>query len=159
MTKNLLPSVAIVLGLIVLGVASDQLLPMLAPKTDVQLPLSDCNLNRQACSATLPNGSRLEFSIEPRPIPALEPLLLEVKLTDREVRKVAVDFTGTTMQMGYNRPPLQPSQDSRGKQFSGQATLPVCISGSMEWQATVLVETGDSLIAAPFRFVIGKTNG
>lgn len=155
MTKNVLLDAAILLGLAVVGAVGYQLAPLLNPQTDIVLPLSNCNLSQQACVTALPDGGQIEFSIEPRPIPALKPLQLQVTFTDGEVRKVEVDFAGTEMKMGYNRPLLerQPGADSR---FMGQASLPVCITGTMEWDATVIVDTGKASIAVPFRFVTGS---
>jgi hypothetical protein len=63
-----------------------------------------------------------------------------------------VDFAGVSMNMGFNRPALVPAGPG---QFTGQATLPVCVTGRMTWQATVLVEAGRTRIAVPFRFDAG----
>ncbi|WP_295509390.1 hypothetical protein [Accumulibacter sp.] len=155
LTKNLLLDAAILLTLAILGVIGYRLAPLLSPKADIALPLSSCKLEQQSCTATLPDGGELEFSIEPRPIPALKPLQLQASFRGSEVRKVEVDFAGTEMKMGYNRPQLtgQPGSPPR---FSGQASLPVCITGSMEWDATVLVDTGTALVAVPFRFQTGN---
>ncbi len=150
MTKKLLLDIALLLALAVLGVAGYKLAPLLNPKTDIALPLSPCDLNRQACVATLPDGGQIEFSIEPRPIPSLKPLKLQATVRGSEVRNLEVDFAGTDMKMGYNRPALE-GADGR---FSGQANLPVCITGTMEWDATVLLDTGKALVAVPFRFAV-----
>ena len=152
MTKNLLLDAAILLGLAMLGGVAYRLAPLFDPKTDITLPLSSCDLGRQSCVATLPDGVQLEFSIEPRPIPVLKPLVLQASFGPGTVRKVEVDFTGTEMKMGYNRPQLDRQTDGH---FSGQGSLPVCITGSMEWVATVLVDTGKTVVAVPFRFVSG----
>ncbi|WP_291993125.1 hypothetical protein [Candidatus Accumulibacter sp. ACC003] len=152
MTKNLLLDTAILLALAILGVIAYKLAPLFNPQTDVTLPLSSCQLSEQACVATLPDGMQIEFSIEPRPIPALQALQLRASIRGGEVRKLEVDFTGTEMKMGYNRPALEKLPDGR---FSGQASLPVCITGRMEWHATLLVDTGKALVAVPFRFLIG----
>lgn len=148
MTKKLLLDAAILLALAVLAVAGYKLAPLFNPKTDIALPLSNCNLGKQACVVTLPDGGQLEFSIEPRPILALKPLQLQATIKGATVKKVEVDFVGTDMKMGYNRPQLE---GGNGR-FNGQANLPVCITGKMEWDATVLVETGTTLVAIPFRF-------
>lgn len=148
MTNKLLLDTLILLALAALGVTGYKLAPLLNPKTDIALPLSSCDLAKQACVATLPDGGQLEFAIEPRPIPSLKPLRLQATVKGSDVRRIEVDFTGTDMKMGQNRPPLQGGNG----QFNGQATLPVCITGKMEWDATVLVETGKALIAVPFRF-------
>lgn len=155
MTKNLLLDAAILLALAILGVIGYKLAPLLSPKADIALPLSSCNLNQQACTAALPDGGQLEFSIEPRPVPSLKPLQLQATLTGSEVRSVEVDFAGTEMKMGYNRPQLA-SEPNNSQRFSGMASLPICITGSMEWDATVLVDTGKALVAVPFRFQSGN---
>ncbi len=153
MTKKLLLDASILLGLALLGIAGYQLAPLLNPRADVALARSDCNIGQQACVATLPNGGEMEFSIEPRPIAVLKPLQLQATFRSTEVRKVEVDFTGSEMKMGYNRPQLE--REIGSDRFSGQASLPVCITGNMEWDATVLVDTGQAIVAVPFRFVSG----
>lgn len=153
MTKNLLLDAAILLGLAILGVVGYQLAPLLTPRTDIALALSSCNIGQQTCVATLPDGGQLEFSIEPRPIPALKPLRVQATFHGTTVRKVEVDFTGSQMNMGYNRPRLE--RQGGSDRFTAQASLPVCITGSMEWDATVLVDTGRAIVAVPFRFVSG----
>lgn len=155
MTKNLLLDAAILLGLAALGVVVYKLAPLLNPRADIALPLSSCDLGQQTCMATLPDGGQLDFSIEPRPIPALKPLQLQATFTGSDVRKVEVDFAGSEMKMGYNRPLLE-RQAGANSRFSGQASLPVCITGTMEWDATVIVDTGKASVAVPFRFVTGR---
>ena len=158
MSKKMLLDLAILLALAILGVVGYKLAPMFNPKTDVALPLSGCNLSQHACTATLPDGGQLEFSIEPRPIPSLKPLKLQVTLRGSEVRKVEVDFAGTDMKMGYNRPELasQAGPSGANSRFTGQAVLPVCITGTMDYEATVLVETSQKWIAIPFRFSVSS---
>lgn len=109
-----------------------------------------CDLHAGPCVSTIPGSGRIELSIEPRPIPLLRPLRLVVKVEGMEAGKVEIDFTGVDMNMGYNRPELKRES---GNRFTGQATLPVCITGRMEWQATVMATTDKITAAAPFRFV------
>jgi len=161
MSKKLLLDLAILLALAILGVLGYKLAPLFNPKTDVALPLSGCNLSQQVCAATLPDGGQLEFSIEPRPIPSLKSLKLQVVIRGSDARKVEVDFAGTDMKMGYNRPVLENEPRGIGQsnstvRFVGQAVLPVCITGTMAYDATVLVETGKEWIALPFRFSVGS---
>ncbi len=111
---------------------------------------TSCDLHAGPCTSTLPGGGRIELSIEPRPIPLLRPLSLAVRVEGLDARRVEIDFTGVDMNMGYNRPELK---RENGNRFTGQATLPVCITGRMAWQAMVLVTTNDIRAAAPFRFV------
>lgn len=120
------------------------------PENSVTVPLDlSCNLQVGSCASNVPGGGRIEFSIEPRPIPLLRPLRLAVKVQGLDARKVEVDFTGIDMNMGYNRPQLKPA----GKQqYAGETTLPVCITGGMAWQAAVVVTTPELKIIAPFHF-------
>ena len=154
MIKTLLLDAAILLGLAILGVIGYKLAPLLDAKTDLTLRLSTCNLGRQACATTLPDGGQVEFSIEPRPIPTLKQLQLQATFSGVEVRGVAVDLAGAEMQMGYNRPQLE-RQPGGGERFTGQASLPVCITGNMVWNITVIVDTGKTVLALPFRLVTG----
>lgn len=151
MTKNLFLDAMILIGMAAACFAGYRMAPLLDPKTDSVLPMSSCNLGEQPCAVALVDGRQLDFSIEPRPIRTLNTLTLRASLTGDDINKVEVDFVGSTMKMGYNRPRLTrlSEHDTR---FVGQATLPVCVTGTMEWQATVLVDTGKAVIAAPFRF-------
>jgi len=87
------------------------------------------------------------------PVPMVKPFAVIVRTAGFSPDRVEVDFTGIDMNMGYNRPTLQASGDGR---FVAEATLPVCITGQMEWQATVLVDTGRERIAIPYRFASGS---
>lgn len=152
--KSLLADVAIVLALILLGVIGYKLSPVLLPKSDVSVnPDVPCNLNQAACTATLPGGGRLRLAFEPRPIPVAAPISASVELEGGAAESVAIDFAGIGMNMGLNRPALAAAGNGR---FAAQVTLPVCVTGRMEWQATVLVETGRQRIAIPFRFEAGS---
>lgn len=149
-TRSLLVDLAIVLALALIAVVGYKVSPLLLPKTDVTLaPAAGCDLHRQPCHADLPDGGRIEFAISPKPIPAIHPLRVEVTLTGVSARKVEIDFAGVTMNMGYNRQPLLAEGAGR---YAASAALPVCITGRMTWQATLLVETDRQHIAVPFRF-------
>ena len=133
-----------------IAVVGYKLSPLLLPKADVSATVEpNCDLHKRACAARLPDGGRIELSITPRPIPMIAPLQVEVKTAGLEATKVEVDFAGVDMNMGYNRPELAPSGSGK---FASEAMLPVCVTGKMAWQATVIVETGRQRIAAPFRF-------
>lgn len=152
--RSLLVDSAMILTLILIGVAGYKYSPLLLPKADVTVsPNPGCDLHVRACSATLPAGGKLDFAVTPRPIPVTAPLELLVELDGLEADKVAVDFAGVDMAMGFNRPTLAATGPGR---FSGQTTLPVCITGRMVWQATVLIDTGRTRIAVPFRFDAGQ---
>jgi hypothetical protein len=146
-------SLAMIAALIAIAVAGQQLSPFLLPKADATgVAAPGCDLQRQACAATLPDGARLQLSITPRPIPFLQALRVEVFVSGVKPRKVEVDFAGASMNMGYNRSELAASGLGR---YAGEASLPVCVSGGMTWIATVLIETDRQRIAVPYRFDVG----
>lgn len=129
-------------------------LPDYLPKEELRgVPDANCDLQQGACSARLPDGSRLELAFNPRPIPVQQPMSVVVSLNGLEARKVEVDFSGETMNMGFNRATLSPSTPGH---HTGEAALSVCVSGGMNWVATVLVETRRQRIAVPFHFHVGS---
>ncbi len=54
MNRNLLLDGLLLGAVALLAVITYQLLPLIAPRTDVSLPLSDCDLNQGSCQAALP---------------------------------------------------------------------------------------------------------
>lgn len=155
-SQSLLVDSAMVLALILIGVVGYKASPLLMPKADiVATPDPACDLHRGACRVALPSGGSLSFSLTPRPIPVIAPLAMQVELEGANADRVSVDFAGVSMNMGFNRPGLEPVAGAAGRRFSGQATLPVCVTGRMIWQATVLVESGAQRIAVPYRFEAG----
>lgn len=149
-----LVTVTMIASLIALGVVGQRFSPLLLPKMDVTaVPEAGCDLHQRACAANLSEGGRVTLSITPRPIPLLQPLRVDVDTRDIKVRKVEIDFAGVSMNMGYNRTALVAAGTNR---HSGEASLPVCVSGSMTWIATVVIETDRQRIAVPFRFEVGR---
>jgi hypothetical protein len=112
-----------------------------------------CNLQHQACMVKLPSGGGVELSMGTRPIPMVKPFEVRVTTTGFVPTRVEVDFAGIDMNMGLNRPELTAHGDGR---FAGQVMLPVCITGAMDWQVTVLIESGGERIAIPYRFSSGR---
>jgi hypothetical protein len=148
--KKVLMDVAAILGIVLIAVIGYKLSPLLLPKADVAATIeAGCDLHKRACAAQVPGGGRIELSIAPRPIPMVAPLEVEVRLAGLEAARVEVDLAGVDMNMGYNRPELAGAGPGL---YRAEAMLPVCVTGKMAWQATVLVETGHQRIAAPFRF-------
>lgn len=153
MTLSNKPLVATIAALILAIIAAVAAKFLLAPPGEITVtaPLNTaCDLQIGPCSSDIPGGGRIEFTIAPHPIPLLQPLRLSVKVQGLDARTVEVDFTGVDMNMGYNRPRLQ--RENNG-QFSGQTTLPVCITGRMAWQAVVVVTSDKTKVAAPFHFI------
>ena len=150
--KSTAGTLAMLVLLLGIAVAGHYFSPLLLPKADVMaVPDAACDLQRQACPARLPDGTRIELSISPRPIPILTPLRVEVTLSGIKANKVEFDFAGETMTMGYNRVELT----AGAGRHAGEASLPVCVSGGMNWVATVLIETDRQRIAVSYRFAIG----
>ncbi len=137
---------ALVLFLVVSYKLKDMLKPTVAASTEID---AQCDLRKAACTSELPGGGKVTFSIAPNTIPILRPLKLDVKIEGVEVSNVEVDFTGIGMDMGYNRPVLEPVTKT---QFKGKAILPVCVRQKMDWEARVLLQTDRGLLMAPFRF-------
>lgn len=136
-----------------LVVVGYKLSPMLLPKADVTVqPDPSCNLQRQSCAVDLPSGGQIELSSSVLPIPMVKPFEIRVATVGISPARVEVDFAGIDMNMGLNRPVLV--QRSPG-QYVAEVSLPVCITGLMDWQVTVLVETGGERIAIPYRFSAG----
>lgn len=123
------------------------------PRADVSLPLVDnCRLDRQACAAALPGGGRVVVALEPVAEATAAPLRVTVSVTGARADSVEVGFQGVDMNMGSHVLRLAPAGEGR---FAGETTLPVCVTGRMLWQATVLLEVGRKDISVPFRFESG----
>jgi len=129
---------------------------LFAPPKFTALPLDEtCSLSSATCAVTLPDGGRLEFALGPRPVPLLKPLNLELRVAGSRARAVEVDFSGVNLPMAFNRADLTAGDAGR---YDGQTSLPLCSSGRMTWNATVLLEDGKHKIYVPFRFETERGN-
>jgi hypothetical protein len=154
--KKLLIDLIGLLLIALVVVVGYKLSPLLLPRADTVVhPDPACDLQRQACGVDLPGGGRVELEALTRPIPMVRPFAVRVRVADVEARAVEVDFAGIDMNMGFNRPQLTAEGPGR---FAGEVTLPVCISGQMDWQATLLLTTASGRIAVPYRFSAGGGN-
>ena len=148
-----------IIGILLIGlvvVVGYKLSPILLPKADLTVqPEAGCDLNRQACAAFLPGGGKVELMSSVHPVPLVKPFQIEVAVRGLDVQSVEVDFAGADMNMGLNRPQLHAAGDGR---FVAEASLPVCVTGSMDWRITVLIETGSQRIAIPYLLSGGKPN-
>lgn len=127
-----------------------------ADQPEVTLTLAhdpDCDLRTGPCNSRLPDGTSIGFSIEPRSIPLLETLQLNVEMSAQDVDQVIVDINGVDMNMGINQVKLQKQAAGR---YTGKADLSVCIFDVMEWEAKVLVYQAKQIIEVPFRFITVK---
>lgn len=154
MNKRILFDVIGILLIALVVVVGYKLSPMLMPKADVTVqPDPVCDLQHQACAVELPGGGRVELSSNTRPVPMVKPFEIEVTTAGFAPTRVEVDFAGVDMNMGYNRPQLAARGNGR---YVAEVTLPVCITGLMDWQVTVLIETGSARIAIPYRLHSGS---
>lgn len=147
--KSWLVPVAIVLVAAILGGVAFYFRDYFEPGPARILPLSNCDLRDGSCTTDLPGGGTATFSILPKSIPLTKPLQLQVQVQGKKVRKVEVDFSGVSMNMGYNRRLLQAVADGS---FAGEGMLPVCIRQRMEWETKLMLHTSDGLIIVPHRF-------
>ena len=154
MPRHSLAITALALALAILGVLGYKLSPRLFSRADISLAPIRCNPAELPCSAALPDGGRLVLTATPRPIRPLQTFRLAVRLIDSKAERVEVDFDGVDMRMGLNRVRLAPPTNAKDYDYSGQAMLPVCVSASMLWAATVIIETKDGQIAIPFHFEV-----
>lgn len=153
MNKKILIDVISVLLIALIVVVGYKLSPLILPKADVTVqPDPKCDLQREACSVDLPSGGKVELNMGTKPVPMVKPFEVWVTTSGFAPSRVEVDFAGIDMNMGLNRPRLKSQGDGK---FSAEANLPVCITGQMDWQVTVLVESGAEQIAIPFRFSAG----
>ena len=143
-------SLGITLALACLAVVSYKLAPRQRADADLVIDApAACDLNASDCAVDLPAGGRVELSISPRPIPVVKPLQIDVRVTGTVAQRVELDFSGRTMDMGPNRTVLAAAGDGN---YRGSAMLPVCVTGRMDWRATLFVDTERGRLAVRFGF-------
>ena len=126
-----------------------KLSPMLLPQADLTVsPDPACDLQVQACVVALPDGGSLSLELATRPVPLVKPFDVQVVVDGLAARRVAVDFSGIEMNMGVIRPELAALGNGR---YAASTALPICVTGTMDWQVTVLLDTARQRIAIPFR--------
>ncbi len=116
-------------------------------------PSNQCSLHKGACDVSTPAGGKITLSITPRPIPLVKEIQINVTTQSIDTQSVKVDFKGTTIKMTPNLVTLVQQSKST---YTGQGLLPICIRNSMEWQATVIIQTDEGIIKAPFLFTTFK---
>ena len=150
MNKKILIDLIGVLLIALVVVIGYKLSPLLLPRADVTVqPDPLCDLQKESCAVTLPSGGKIELAMGTKPVPMVKPFQVQVVASGFVPKRIEVDFAGIDMNMGLNRPELTVRGDGK---YVAEANLPVCISGHMDWQVTVLVDTGTEQIAIPFRF-------
>jgi hypothetical protein len=115
------------------------------PGNDAELVSGACDLGVGACRAVLADGGAVEVTLAPRPIPLAQPLTVNATLEGAAPERAELRIRSTTMSMGTTRFRLEPN----GPTWSGNNQLPVCVSGTMVWLATLRLDGDD---VAHFRF-------
>jgi hypothetical protein len=147
MPKWIVPNLIAIVAMVAIAIGGYFNSSILLPKSDVVINPPDCDLNRQACPATLPDGRTLELSLLPRPVPTIQTLAVTVTLPGNRPHKLEADFEGVDMSMGLNRITLQ---ESAPGVFRGETSLPVCITTTMDWRVSILAETTSQRISVVF---------
>jgi hypothetical protein len=143
-----------ILGLLffaVCVVALYRVWPLLYPEIVIEVPADPaCNLRAGACVSPFRDTASVSLSIEPRDIPLVKPLQLEVDLQGIAADSVEVDFSGVDMDMGFNRFKLEAVGEGR---YKAQGILPVCVRDAMEWEAKVLIRIPEGVASVAYRFM------
>ena len=151
MTQGVLRKGALVLGLLVLVAIGYGGARYWQTSGDgfARLELSaDCDLRDGPCRHAR-GGGVITFAVEPRTIPLMQPLRLEVTTEGMGADEVLVEIRGLNMDMGLNRTRLQRAADGR---WRGETILPICSQTRMHWEAAVRL-TGRERLEIPFPFI------
>ncbi|WP_316364199.1 hypothetical protein [Candidatus Thiodiazotropha sp. CDECU1] len=137
--------------LLVSAVALFKAWPILFPDVVVKLPADPmCDLRAGPCVTRLEGGGEVSLSIEPRELPMMKPLKLQVMVQGLQANNIEVDFSGKDMHMGFNRYKLERESAAM---FSGEGMLPVCVWEAMEWEAQVFIDSEMGKISVPYQFI------
>lgn len=151
MNNGVLWSLIGLLLLAVCGVALYRVWPMLYPDVAHQVAADPaCDLRSGPCISPFGEEGSVSFSIEPKEIPLVKPLVLRVDLQGVDASHIEVDFSGVDMDMGFNRVKLEPEGDGV---FMAKGILPVCVRDAMEWEAKVLIHSQQGLSSVAYRFI------
>jgi len=124
-----------------------------APKPNT-LMATACDLNVASCVLSMANDQRITLSIDPKPIPLLQPLQLEARLagftTPPEQIQLVVE--GMNMYMGYQRTWLKPTTPAMQANaiFQGTLQIPTCEEQAMRWKVTLLFPPESAIPPAVF---------
>lgn len=110
----------------------------------------ECDPGRAVCIAETPLG-RIELDIAPRPVPVLKPVQFDLA-TSTPLDEVRIELQGRDMDMGPNQTRLIERAPQR---WQGSATIPVCLTGRMRWDATVSLRRGERVERLSFGFEAG----
>ncbi|HIO92433.1 MAG TPA: hypothetical protein EYG68_06250 [Leucothrix mucor] len=152
--KNLLTIISVIaltaLAFIGYQVQSSFISPQGVPRATMQ---DDCDLHQSNCTALFSDGGKAKLSINPKEIPLLKPLQVELQLEGIQATDVQLNIIGLNMDMGINRNSLRGTTDAEKTIFTGVIILPVCSNQRMEWEAQARITTIENkVIIAAFQF-------
>jgi hypothetical protein len=107
-----------------------------------------CDLHKEACTATLKDGTPVTLSIAPRPIPVMEKLRFAVTADALKQDRLKVEMYGLNMNMGRYSYTLR--RDANGT-YRGEGMIPSCV-GEMQWRANIIAELPTKRIGTYFTF-------
>ena len=133
------------------GGLSGYLLNGAGSETITQLPLVEgCQLDQKGCSATLPNGTVMQFEMTPKPLPTTEPIQMRASFSAGIPERVEVLFEGRDMYMGFLQYRLKPTAEVGV--YQGKGSLSICTRRLMAWIAKVRVTQNGETVEIPFAF-------
>lgn len=112
-----------------------------------------CDLHAGPCAAVFEGGRLIRLEMEPKTLPANQPLRILVETAGFAADRASVEFRGTEMNMGLISAALP---DTGEGAFAGEVILPVCVRRAMAWQATVVVSSPAAIHRASFVFEVNR---
>jgi len=106
-----------------------------------------CDPSLSACVVNYLNQN-LEFRFKQKPS-ALKSFTVQVETSDIHISEILVDFRMKNMDMGVNVIRLK---NSGSNNWSGEAILPVCSLGRIDWVTQLQVKSKNTLWYADFLF-------
>ena len=110
-----------------------------------------CDLHQAACEAHDNQGRSVQLRFTPNTLPLMQPLTATVAVHGvSNVRSLQLSVEGVNMYMGFQSVTLQ---NKNATDWQGELILPVCTQATMQWQASLLLDTPTGKIQALFPFV------
>lgn len=112
----------------------------------------DCTGQSAACMLNV-EGLQVKLILPDRMVP-LEKFPVRIELQGQQadgIDNVTVDFAMRGMDMGLNRYRLAPVDEAV---WSGEAILPVCVTGRSDWEAVISLHGEDGVSRARFGFQV-----
>jgi hypothetical protein len=121
-----------------------------APPPEFSARTQHCDIHHSECAVQFSDGTTLQFSATPRPIPLLKPLQLSLNTSIDNIKEVRVRFVGINMTMPDIPYPMHSTTPGN---FTGKGGLGICVFKRMEWEAEVAVTSSSGIYKAYFPFV------